>query len=170
MINPEGGGSMRAAILVVAVGLAGCGEDDGSLGASATSPLSEAERTEACGALCEHEATCGVDQGECLEWCDGMVRVMRADAARSLLACYSAIECDESSEGGCLGDVIDETTPSEAFGVANGACHAAQTRCQDWYGCDVTFFRLLSDQTLYEVTACFDLPCDQVSDCLDAAL
>jgi len=161
---------MRAAILVVAVGVAGCGGDDDSLGASATSPLSEAERAEACGTVCAHEVSCGVDQGECLDWCDAMVRVMRADAARSLLACYAEIACDEPSEGGCLGDVIDATTPSEAFGVANGACHAAQTRCQDWYGCDVTFFRVLSDQTLYELSECFDRACDEVSDCLDAAL
>jgi hypothetical protein len=153
---------MRASIGVVLFGLIACGDEE----AAVTLPLDAQERAEVCGDYCVHEASCGVDETTCTSWCDGLASLIRADAARALLACWADAACTEPSEGGCLGDVIDATAPSGAYVAANAACHDAQTRCSRSYACDATYFVILADPTLDDLGACFDAECGAIAGCV----
>jgi len=161
---------MRGSIWILGIAMAAaCGGGDD--GVSPAAPLDEQQRADACGEYCDQEVACGdADGTECLAWCESLAGVIRGDAAQALLDCYREIPCGEASEQGCLGDVIDATTPSDAYHTANQACHDVESRCGTYYACDITFFVILSDPTLDALTDCFALECDAVDACLADAL
>jgi hypothetical protein len=153
---------MRGSICVAFVGLIACGGDEETV----MLPLDAEERATVCGDYCAHAASCGVDEATCTSWCDGLASLIRADAARALLACWSDVACAEPSESGCLGDVIDATDPTAAYDAANAACRDAAARCGASYACDATYFVILSDPTLDAVRVCFDAECGAIAGCV----
>lgn len=158
---------MREPILLfVCVGAAACGGGESSV---ASSPLSEVERAEVCGELCDHQGDCGVPEPVCLGWCGEIAGLIRADAARALVDCYVGLVCDDTTQR-CLAEVTNATEPTVAYHQARDACEAAASRCHVWYGCDLTYVVLLADQTLDALGDCFTLDCATVDVCLDGVL
>lgn len=165
----QGEGPMREPVLLLAcAGITACGGGESS---SASSPLTEAERDDVCGEYCDHQVSCGLPFEEiCLNWCGELASVLRADAARALVACSVAIECGDAGQGRCLAEVTNATEASAAYQQARDECTKGAVRCGVWYGCDLTYFVLLSDPTLGELGSCFALECGGVDGCLDGVL
>jgi hypothetical protein len=139
----------------------------GDAGSSTTSALGAADRDEACAEFCDHQAECGAtDGGACLAWCGELAMLLRADAARALLGCYLDAACLADDERVCLAEVIEATEPTAAYDDAARRCNDAEARCAVWYGCDVTYYVLLADETLGALGDCFAMSCGEVDPCL----
>ena len=132
--------------------------------------LTTQEQMTACQQYCDYRVGCGDDAAACASWCDGVVSLIRADAATNLLDCYTQQACSVSGENPCLATTIDTTDPTQAYKDTLAACVATQSRCSAAYGCDETYYVLLSDDTLGQLSACFAMGCGQVNACAAGVL
>ncbi len=144
--------------------LAACGEP------SPGAPLTAAEVRDGCAVYCEYRVACGEDEAACASWCGGVMELIRGDAAHDLLGCYLDQACDAAGEQSCIAETIDGIEPTVTYGEAHKACYALEGRCDVSYGCDVTYYELLSDPTLEALIACFEAPCDEVDRCVVAVI
>jgi hypothetical protein len=154
---------MRRAILIGACLLGACTEDEAQM----YPPLDDAELDAECDDLCSYEVGCGaIEELACQDDCHATGGVLRADAARMLVACYVEQACDPAAEALCLADTIDAIDPSREYDIARDACFAGESRCGISYACDASYFVLLADPVLQDLSACFDLGCDAIETCV----
>lgn len=150
-----------------------CGGDDGGGGGGGGDTFSSDEAAAFCDQSCTHEMTCnGDDLATCTSDCLDFAGKLSASAASDYVDCVAA-SCTTSED-----DCILAVDPSAAAQSTADACTAFETRCtMDTGGlCDLNdpeggaLFRILSDDSLAAVTACFEGACDQLQACLGAAL
>jgi hypothetical protein len=157
---------MRVVTAFVLLSIMACGDE----GPPPTEPLSAAEADDACGEYCTYRVGCGGDLAACRDWCDPVVDLIRADAARALLACYLAQSCDAPGEQGCLAETIDGLEPTATYHETRRACEAMEGRCGVYYGCGTSYYVLLADGVLATLTDCFALECGAVESCVVESL
>ena len=148
-----------------------CGGGDG--GVSPGSPLSASAVTDFCGALCSYSTECGTpDSDFCGGDCENVVGRIRGDVALDFQDCYLGTAC-EGLEGNDCESIITDADGRPAYDSFLASCEAGSQEC---FGGELTctggeadLFVSFSDATLQAGTACFDLPCEQVSGCLQDA-
>jgi hypothetical protein len=156
---------------IVLVTLAGCG--GGSTAPDASPPVlldnapSPAELTELCERLCDFTNSCpGPGDASCVASCTDYGMRRRADAVARQIDCIIAEGCGGSA--GCRAAAIVGLEPTAETTWAFAACQATGERCD--FTCGMIDDGIMwSDATLDAITACYDLPCDQIGDCTAAA-
>lgn len=162
----------------LSLALVACGDDDGGSGTvdaggdtSVRPPPPSQTAAERFAASCELRVSmCGDDGADCARQGDCYLAWLVDDAVRAYATCRE--NCDEGDDA-CAFEAIGATPRTAAGDAYDEACAGRETECGGFgtgdSPCGPGLGSAIQDTFREASSACLEMPCDMVIDCLAAA-
>lgn len=172
-------GEMRPMTLIaLCTAFAGCGDDsspgtDGGVsdsGSTTQDGSSSAALDDLCAALVEWAKACpseppGASLDDCQSDLACTVEVSRESVVELATECLARNDC-MTYLALCFNANETGYSPSPNYDAFRKRCFERRTECPETFDGQACFAEHVRDDILASMTACLDLPCDQLSDCV----